>query len=355
MKLEYDLKKLYMDAFAPQTGERVIFLNDFPKEEAKITEGHRHRAEMTLIWHKVMADLAKELDFDLSPVLTIDLRNPAPGKFDAHGYMEGKSVELTKIMDSWGEKDIVIAITGPSITGELLRRLPKQKFRFASAPNVTIDFEGFKADYSLIPLRFEILTAKMGKAKAAEMVFRYEGQTWKCTFDLRGQRYQYLENGSAQRPGEFINLPSGCANIPPYPGIEGDRRGKSQTEGEIPAIINDELVIYKIKENRIVEIIGEGPAAQKERDHVLDPAHHEVALITKLGLGVNDEGRPNGTHVGNEKTMGMHWGYGPQKHFPDTIWAEHPIAMDMDFVYPDNSREPIFRSNFYTRNLGELF
>jgi hypothetical protein len=53
--------------------------------------------------------------------------------------------------------------------------------------------------------------------------------------------------------------------------------------------------------------------------------------------------------------MGMHWGYGPKKHFPDTIWAEHPISMDMDFVYPGGNREPIFRESFYAPNLGELF
>ncbi|HPZ07795.1 MAG TPA: hypothetical protein PL110_06765 [Candidatus Eremiobacteraeota bacterium] len=354
MKLEYDLKKLYMDALAPQPGEKVFFINDFPKDETKINEGYRHRAEMTLIWYKEMVDLAKEIDFDVSPVITIDLRNPAAGKFDADGYIDGNPVDITKIMDSWGEKDIIIAITGPSITGELVRRLP-QNFRFASAPNVTIDFEGFKADYSKIPLRFEILTSKMGKAKAVEMTFRYEGQTWKCTFDLRGQRYQFRENGAAHRPGQFINLPSGCANIPPYTGVEGDRRGKSQTEGEIPALIDDELVVFKIKENRIVEITGEGETVDNERQHILDPAHPERAVVTKLGLGVNDESRCNGTHVGDEKTMGMHWGYGPAKHFPDTIWAEHPIAMDMDFVYPDNTREPIFRNNFYARNLGENF
>jgi len=354
MKLDYDLKKLYMDVFAPQPGERVTFLNDFPTDESKITEGHRQRAEMTFEWHRVMVELSKELLFKVEPVVVINLRDPSPANFDAEAYIEGKSVDLKEIMASWGEKDIILAITGPSITGKLIGML-KQNFRFASAPNVTSDFEGLRADYSTIPLRFEILTHKMARAKAVDMRFRFEGETWKCRFDIRGQRYQFLENGSAQRPGEFVNLPSGCANIPPYPGIEGDVRGKSQTEGEIPALINDELVIYKIKENRIVEIIGDSPEASREREHILESGNPEMAVITKLGLGINEESRCNGTHVGDEKTMGMHWAYGPAKHFPDTIWGEHPVSMDMDFVYPDNSREPIFRSNFYTKNLGELF
>ena len=266
-----------------------------------------------------------------------------------------KKIDVDSTMNSWGPKDIVIAITVISITGELIRRLPAQSFRFGSAPTVRIDFEGFKADYSKIPLRFETLVQKMAKASAAHMVFRFEGEKWKCIFDLRGQRYLFPENGCCRRPGEFVNLPSGCANVQPYRGIEGDIRGKSQTNGIIPALINDELVLFKIKENRIVEITGDGPNAQKEREHILECGDPEMAVVTKLGLGVNDESRCNGVHVGDEKTMGMHWGYGPKKHFPDTIWAEHPIEMDMDFYYPDGTCEPIFRSSCYTANLGELF
>ncbi len=354
MKLEYNLKKLYMDALAPQPGENVVFINDFPKAAETANEGHTHRQEMTRLWHEQMVELAKLVGFTVEPVVTIDLRDPNPGKFDADGFVDGKPIDLKAKMDAWGEKDIVVAITGPSITGELVRRLT-QKFRFASAPNVRVDFEGFKADYSKIPLRFDILTNKMGRASFAEMTFRLEGCQWKCTLDLRGQRYMFKENGEAHRPGDFINLPSGCANIGPYPGIPGDVRGKSLSEGEIPAIIEDELVIFCIKENRIVEILGDGPEAEKARKHVLDPAHPEEAVVTKLGLGVNDEGRCNGTHVGNEKTMGMHWGYGPKKHFPDTIWMEHPVQMDLDFVYPDGTYEPVFRNSMYTTNLGELF
>jgi hypothetical protein len=355
MNLEYDLKKLFMDSLALQPGENVIFINDLPRNTTQVTEAHQHRTEMTRIWHQQMLELGKITGFSVQPVVTIDLREPNPGKFDADGYVEGRAVDLGKILDALGEKDIVVAITGPSITGELVRRLGNQKFRFASAPNVRIDFEGFKADYSKIPLRFEILTHRMARAFFANMTFRLGDLVWKCTFDLRGQRYQFKECGAAHRPGEFINYPSGCANVQPYAGIEGDARGKSLSEGEIPAILDDELVVYRIKENAIHEILGEGEAAEKERASVLDPAHPEVRVITKLGMGVNDQSRCNGTHVGDEKTMGMHWAYGPKKRFPDTIWSEHPIDMDIDFVYPDGIYEPIMRSNIYTANLGELF
>ncbi len=355
MHLTYDLKKLYMDAFAPQPGENVTFLNDYPRDESKAGQEVKHRKEMTEAWHKVMVELSEEIGFTVNPIVTLDLRDPTPAGFDADGYLQGKSVNLDKIMGDWGEKDIVIAITGPSITGVLLGKLQRQNFRFASAPGVTADFEGFRADYSKIPLRFEILTHKMARASSVEMFFRYEEDKFFCRFDLRGQRYQFNENGEAHRPGEFINLPSGCANIPPYAGTASGVMGDSRTEGMMPALIDNELVVYRIEKNRIVEIIGDGPQAKKERDHILDPVNPDMAVITKLGLGVNEEARCNGTHVGDEKTMGMHWGYGPKKHFPDTIWAEHPIFMDMDFVYPDGSREPVFRNNLYSWTLGEVF
>lgn len=355
MKLEYDLKKLYLDSLSPQPGEVVTFINDFPKNPAQVTEDYEHRAEMTVLWHAEMVALSKLIGFEVQPIVTIDLHDPAPATFAAEGYVEGEAIDLTALMNKWSEKDIIVAITGPSITGALLARMQKQNFRFASAPNVRVDFEGFKADYSKIPLRFEILTGKMGKAVAAEMTFRLDEAIWKCSFDLRGQRFMFKENAVARRPGEFINYPSGCANIGPYPGIPGDIRGKSRTEGEIPAVIDGQLVVFQIEENRIVDVIGEEPMAAHQREHILNPAHPEEAIVTKLGLGVNDEARCNGTHVGDEKTMGMHWGYGPKKHFPDTIWAEHLISMDMDFVYPDGTREAIFRNSMYVNTLGELF
>lgn len=355
MHLEYNVQKLLLNSLAPQPNESVTFINDFPRDSAAVNEGHRHRAQMTQLWYHEMEKLSKVIGFTMKPLILIDLRNAAPGSFDADGFVDGKEIDLIAEMDSWKATDIVIAITGPSITGELVRRLQPQQFRFASAPAVRVDFEGFKADYSLIPLRFAVLTDKLAIASAVDMIFRYESEVWKCRFDVRGQRFLFKENGAAHRPGEFINYPSGCANIQPYPGINDDVRGKSQTAGQIPAIINDELIVYTISENHIVSINGEGPAATSEREHILDPAHPEMAIITKLGLGVNDESRCNGTHVGDEKTMGMHWGYGPSKHFPDTIWAEHPIQMDMDFVYPDGSRESVFRNNQYTKNLGPFF
>lgn len=354
MRLEYNVKKLFLDAFAPQPGEVVTVVTDFPADASTADAETKHRREMTETWHSAIVELGREIGFKVHPIVYIDLRNPAPGEaFDADGTMDGQPVDLAAVMDSWREKDIVIAITGPSITGELVRRLG-QNYRFGSAPGVLADFEGFKADYSKIPLRFEILVSRMAKAAAAHFTFRLDDMVWKCSLDLRGQRYQFCENGCARRPGEFINIPSGCANIPPYPGIDNDPRGDSRSNGEIPALIDDELVVYRIEKNRIVEIIGSGDAANSERAHVLgdDPT---MAVLTKLGLGVNDQARCNGTHVGDEKTMGMHWGYGPKKHFPDTIWAEHVIQMDMDFEYPDGSFEPIFRDSMYTSNLGELF
>ncbi len=354
MKLEYDLKKLYMDALAPQPGEVVTFLNDFPPDASQADEATDHRREMVIAWHAKMVELASEVGFEVKPIVHLDIRNPAPAGFDVDGYVDGKSIDLAAVMNGWGEKDVIIAITGPSITAALIGHLG-QNFRFASAPGVSADFEGFKADYSRIPLRFEILVQKMARAVAVDMVFRLDGLIWKFTMDVRGNRYQFNENGCARRPGDFMNLPSGCANIPPYPGIEGDVRGKSLTEGEIPAIIDEELVIYRIRENRIVEISGNGDAAAKERKSILESGDSGMAVLTKLGLGVNDEGRCNGTHVGDEKTMGMHWGYGPAKHFPDTIWAEHPIQMDLDFVYHDGSCEPIFRNSMYAPQLGDLF
>ena len=57
MRLEYDLHRLFMDALAPQPGERTVFINDYPKNEPEVTEGHRHRKEMTVLWNEKMTEM----------------------------------------------------------------------------------------------------------------------------------------------------------------------------------------------------------------------------------------------------------------------------------------------------------
>ena len=47
MKLEYNLKKLYLDCFAPQPGEAVTFLVEHPMNAATATEHQAHLLEMT--------------------------------------------------------------------------------------------------------------------------------------------------------------------------------------------------------------------------------------------------------------------------------------------------------------------
>jgi leucyl aminopeptidase (aminopeptidase T) len=75
------------------------------------------------------------------------------------------------------------------------------------------------------------------------------------------------ESGNCSRPGQFINLSSGEAWKAPYEATpeETSKFGESKTKGALPASYDKELVKYIIKNNRIVDIIGNGRKAEEMR------------------------------------------------------------------------------------------
>jgi leucyl aminopeptidase (aminopeptidase T) len=159
-------------------------------------------------------------------------------------------------------------------------------------------------------------------------------------FDLR-YRQAEADDGQlhADKKGmRLINLPSGEACIAPY---EGEAEGRpSRTEGMIPVMVDDELVLFRVQENRIVEVIGDSPqAAQKRAYFAVDPARCNIA---ELGLGCNDKAVISGSVLEDEKVLGLHWAYGRSDHIGGTVGVadfSHPShVVHHDIVYPRGGR-----------------
>jgi len=189
------------------------------------------------------------------------------------------------------------------------------------------------ADYAEVARKSHILAARLDRAVGARVVFSTGHEMY---FDLR-YRDAHADDGQLHADKEgarVINLPSGEAYMAPY---EGETEGEpSRTEGMIPVMLDGELVLGRVDENRIVEVIGDGPEAAEARDYfATDEALRNVA---ELGLGCNDKAIVTGNVLEDEKVMGMHWAYGLSEHIGGTVgvddFSDPGHVEHRDWVYP---------------------
>ena len=195
----------------------------------------------------------------------------------------------------------------------------------------------FAADYSEVARKSHILADKLDQAVGAKVEFSTGHQMY---FDLQNRKAE-ADDGQlyADKKGiRLINLPSGEACIAPY---EGELEGQpSRTEGTIPVIYDDELVLFRVQGNRIVEVIGDGPQAAQRRGYfAVDQARRNIA---ELGLGCNDKAVISGSVLEDEKVLGMHWAYGRSDHLGGTVgvadFSDPSHVVHYDIIYPKGSR-----------------
>ena len=154
--------------------------------------------------------------------------------------------------------------------------------------------------------------------------FEADGIERELHLDLRHRRAT-ASGGLVREPGTAGNLPSGETYIVPY---EGERaEDASRSRGVLPLELDGELLAYRIEENRVVEVLGQGPRAEAERREIAaEPAYANVA---ELGLGIlGDYGvRPVGEILLDEK-LGLHIAFGRSDHFGGSVGAQ-------DFTSPE--------------------
>jgi hypothetical protein len=329
----FDLEKLIVDVFDPQPGEKVVVMTDLPHGDLDDYEEWSERREMAEEWHSAFKRLEGELGISVLPLLTYPATGAHGGPLPEEGQMDGQSAPFEELL---AETNLVVALTEYSATAPLIeytQRFPN--LRVASMPMVSRSMEqtALAADYAEVARKAHLLQARLDQAQGATVEFSTGHEMY---FDLR-YREAHADDGQlhADKEGErVINLPSGEAYIAPY---EGEREGEpSLTEGTIPVMFGDELVLGRVEENRIVEVIGDGPQANEAREYLAtDDALRNIA---ELGLGCNESAVVTGNVLEDEKVMGMHWAYGLSEHiggimgvedFSDPRHVEH-----RDWVYP---------------------
>lgn len=333
----FDLEKLLMDVFAPQPGEKVLVMSDLPHGEYADNERWAGRREMAREWHGAFQQLGTKLGFSVHPLLTYAATGAHSGPLPGEGEMGGQQVRLEDVLSN---TNIVVALTEYSATAPLIAFTQKfPNLRAASMPGVTKSMEqtALAADYSEVARKSHILADKLNQAVGAKVEFFTGHQLY---FDLR-YRQAEADDGQlhADKKGvRLINLPSGEAFIAPYEGeVEGE---PSRTKGVIPVLVDDELILLRVQENRIVEVIGDGPqAAQKRAYFAVDQARRNIA---ELGLGCNDKAVISGSILEDEKVLGLHWAYGRSDHIGGTVgvadFSDPSHVVHHDTVYPKGGR-----------------
>lgn len=319
------LEKLIIDVFNPQKGERVYILNDFPAGISALpqteAEDYIDRNVMAETWHNAFSSLAKQIGFTVEDLIVYEPTGAGGAPLPTMALQGGNEINLHNLMHSWGEKDIAVGIAKYSPTGPIFGLIKSednpqgQDFRAVTMPGATMDMSAFLADYKKVAEKAEILKAELEQSTFAEITFT---SGHKFYFDLRGNRTAHADGGQCQKPTQKINLPSGEAYICPYEGLDA-KLGDSLTCGELPVMYGEEMVVYKVEQGKITEVIGEGKKAQEMREYFDEDSGRR--FIAELGLGCNDMAKLCGMILQDEKIEGLHWAYGYNKYLGGAIDA----------------------------------
>lgn len=329
-----DLHKLFTDVFHPEPDETVAVIADVPHGELRDSETWRERREMAAEWRAAWVSLGEQIGFDVLPLITF----PATGAHN--GNLPLDKGEPIPLRDGLTQATIVNALTQFSATAPLsMWARSHNDFRAASLPGVARRMEetALSADYTEVARRCQILMDALSEAEYARVIFS-TGHKW--TVDLR---YGEAHKDDGQLPREkansafpIINLPSGESFQVPY---EGERKGDpSRTEGEIPVSDNGDVIVFRVENNRIVDVAGKTTQAANFKAYFEeDPIRGNIA---ELALGCNPKAVVWGNVLEDEKA-GFHWAYGRSEHLGGTIGPEQfkspAHIVHEDIVYAKDS------------------
>ena len=326
-----ELTALVQRVFQPRDTDRALALIvDLPDDAVPDHAAWRERREIAVGWADALESAADTHGLD---VALYWYRNARSNNADLPGgawrHLGGLPPETAEELDSvspaplepiLAAHELVLAPTEFSATAPLKMLSRKLGFRAATMPGFgPAMIPALRLDYTEINRRVRFLKAILDRAVLADIAFDVDGsRAASLRLDLR-HRTAHASGGLFPDPGTAGNLPSGESYIVPYEGEEpGD---PSASAGELPVQFGDEVVRYRIEENRAVEVLSEGPESSREAERLArEPAYGNIA---ELGLGVlGDFGiEPIGEVLLDEK-LGLHIAFGRSEHFGGQVGPE---------------------------------
>jgi len=333
----HDLAQLVRRVFEPGEEDRgLAIIVDLPDARCPDHPGWRARRAMAADWASKLADAGPGIGLprvslawyrnaggnnaDLPETCVI---GSGPTVLDHADQLKGG--EALAFGDLFDTHSIVLAPTELSATAPLKMAVKARPFRAATMPGFLASMiPALKIDYTEVNRRCALLKDLLDAADGAVVVLRASGEEHELILDLR-HRQATASGGLFPRNGTAGNLPSGETYIVPYEGeIEDD---PSRSSGTLPVQFEDEVVVYRIVENRAVEVLSQGRRSDAERRAITDePAY---ANLAELGLGVLDDFglEPTGSILLDEK-LGLHIAFGRSDHFGGRV-------SPADFSAPD--------------------
>jgi len=341
-----ELVALVQRVFQPGPDDRVLaILVDLPDAVVPDRVEWRERRELALEWAAALGERRDELGMAVHLYLYRNVRrNNADLPAGAWAHRFGPLPETADALEAGRMEPfdsilaahrILLAPTEFSATAPLKVAARRHLFRAATMPGFSAAMEpALKLDYGEINRRVDRFKELLDKARYADLEFRSaDGTTDRLILDLRF-RTAHASGGVFPQPGIAGNLPSGEAYIVPYEGeVSGEPSG---SEGVLPVQLGDEVVRYRIRNNRAVEVLSTGPTSAREVALLAaEPAYGNLA---ELGLGVLDAFgvKPIGELLLDEK-LGLHIAFGRSEHFGGQVgpqaFSSPEAVVHIDRVY----------------------
>jgi leucyl aminopeptidase (aminopeptidase T) len=303
------------DVFAPKKGERVLFLVDLPHDEIEDNDEWQARRQMADEWRGDFGKMAETAQF------TVDkIEFPATGKNNAK--VPGH------IIDEARKSNLVIAMTEYSATAPLGGVCDEEGSitRCASMPGVAKGMEetALRADYKKVKMYALALTDMLNNSVGARISFSTGDSLY---LDLRG-RVAEADTGECSQAGQCINFPAGESFKVPYEAVEDEvgEYGPSKSSGIMPVDYDGDLVKFVIKNNRVVDVEGDGPKAVEMKEFFAQ--NDSRRNLAELGLGCNPKAVVSGNVLEDEK-VGLHIAYGLSEHLGGKVDSD----LHEDIVY----------------------
>jgi hypothetical protein len=332
-----ELEKLIRNVFSPGPSDtHLAILTDVPDKKFGDNPLWRERRVLSRHWLEQLEDAKihlglEEVEFFYYP--NVGSHNAELPKvfftFDGDPRtvdrkkleQEGNPVSLRSLFAKY---PIMLVPTEFSATAPLKLNARKYGFRAATMPGFSrAMIPALRLDYGEINKRVAKLKKFFDEALKATVQFLVEKEQYQVNFDLRF-RTAHASGGLFPRAGAAGNLPSGETYIVPY---EGERKEKSFSEGILPVQFEDEVVMYRLEENRAVEVLSKGRHSDEERERIKEePGYSNIA---ELGFGVlRDFGiQPVGEILLDEK-LGFHLAFGRSDHLGGVVGARNFTSPD---------------------------
>ncbi len=286
---------------------------------------------MAATWRSLLAEASSDLGVEILPLVTY----PATGAHNADLPLDdGDPIPLREALSE--ATAVVVPTEFSSSAPMVVWAESHEDIRMATLPGVARRTEktALAADYAEVARRCKVLVDLLNPAVEANVTFA-TGHEWRVDLRYREAR---TDDGQLPRdkPTRVINLPSGEGFQVSY---EGEREGESsRTEGEIPVALDGDVALFKVEANRVVDVEGIGPTAQRLRvAFAEEPAQGNIA---ELAFGCNPKAVVWGNVLEDEKA-GFHWAYGRSEHLGGTVGPEAFSSADrvvhQDIVYATDS------------------